>query len=466
MSVKPLLYALLILNACFVIISCKKDEPTVQATPPAPAPTANVPITDDMLKDSTLIYSRDIYLWNTQVPASFAPRTFSDPGKIMEAIRQYSIEPGFGQPVDRFSFALKKTEWDEMSAGLNTVATTTSGDGDLGLNVFFRVDGDLRVRMVEPASPAGLAGIRRGWRITAINGNTDITSANADYIVDKVYESATASIDFLKPDGKTVKISLTRANYKQKQVYLDTVYSINNKKIGYLVFNSFLGKEQEIYNEFQRVFNNFESEGISELVVDLRYNGGGYVSVQEKLANYLVKSSANGNIMMKQVYNAANSVNNETKRFKKEGTLNFSRIYFIVGGSTASASELLINNLKPYMEVKMIGATTYGKPVGYFPIPVGEWFIFPVSFRSTNKNGEGNYFNGMPVNSQVADGLNKDWGDITEARLASAVRNITTGSYRLQAEAAYVEPENVAAGNRKLDEPFLKITIGDAKPLK
>ena len=65
------------------------------------------------------------------------------------------------------------------------------------------------------------------------------------------------------------------------------------------------------------------------------------------------------------------------------------------------------------MDVQMVGPSkTYGKPVGFFPVPVGDWYIFPVSFRSTNKNGQGNYFNGMDLNNQIADGLDKDWGDV------------------------------------------------------
>jgi carboxyl-terminal processing protease len=448
----------------FFFISCKKDTPEVATTPlTTPVTTVPTPASADILKDSALLITRDIYLWNTQVPARFNARSYSDPEKIMEAIRQYSAEPGFALPVDRFSFAMKQTEWDNMSEGLNLVSTTSGEEGDFGLTVFFRVEGDLRVRMVEPASPAGLAGVRRGWRITAINGNTNITTGNTDFIIDNIYEAASASVTFLKPNGSSVKLTLNRAHYKEKPVYLDTVYNLNNKKIGYLVFNSFLGTTDEVFSDFQRVFSKFSAAGISDLVVDLRYNGGGYVSVQEKLANYLVNSSANGGLMMKQVYNAANSSNNEITNFKKLGSINLPRIYFIVSKATASASELLINNLKPYMDVKLVGGTTYGKPVGFFPIPVGEWYVFPVSFRSTNKNGEGNYFNGIPVNSAVADGLDKDWGDLSETSLASAIRNITSGAFKASGEGTYIEPPAIESVNRKLDEPFLKVTIGKKK---
>ncbi len=447
-----------------VIISCKKEKQAA-APPPPPVVTPPPPVSADVIKDSALIYSKDIYLWNTQIPATFNAKDYSDPDKVMEALRQFSMEPGFTQPVDRFSFAMKKVDWDNMSAGFNSVFSSTTADGDFGITVFFKVEGDLRVRLTEPNSPAGAAGIKRGWRITKINGNTNITTGNSTFIVDNIYDAATVNITFKKPDGSSVDISLNRDKYKEKPVYLDTVYNINNKKIGYLVFNSFLGKVTEITSEFQRVFTNFAGAGVNDIIIDLRYNGGGYVSLQEKLANYLVNATSNGSVMMKQVYNANNSASNHTTNFTKEGSINLTRIYFIVGRASASASELLINNLKPYLDVKLIGGTTYGKPVGFFPIPVGEWYIFPVSFRTTNKNGEGNYFNGIAPTSNVADGLDKDWGDITETSLASAIRHITTGTFRIPAEQPYIEPMNVASGNKTLESPFLKVTIGDVKPL-
>ena len=241
---------------------------------------------------------------------------------------------------------------------------------------------------------------------------------------------------------------------------------MNSKKIGYFAFNSFLGDTTEIYNEFSRIFNRFALNGVNDVIVDLRYNGGGYVTVQEKLANWLVPSSANGQLMMKQQFNDKYTQYNADDTFGKLGGLNLSRIFFIVSNSTASASELLINNLRPYMDVQLIGpGKTYGKPVGFFPIPVGDWYIFPVSFRTTNKNGEGDYFNGIAVNSQVADGLDKDWGNVEENCLKTAVGFITTGSFRSQAAgtrgtvSSFQEDPAVKKSNSILDEPSFKGTI-------
>ena len=454
----------ILLAAPLFFAACKKDKQIIAVNPPAAVGGGGTASTQQ-IKDSVLLFAKDIYLWNTQIPAGFSVQGYSDPAAIMTAIQPYSIEPGFATAVDKWSFAMKKTEWDQISGGTSTLSATT-GNGDFGFSVFFRAGDDLRVRLVEPNAPAGLAGIRRGWRITAINGNSNITTGNSDFIINAVYNSISSSFTFQKPDGNTVSLSLSAGKYPPKPVYLDTVYQIAGKKIGYLVFNSFLGNINNINAEFQRVFNRFAAAQVTDVVVDLRYNGGGYVSLAEQLSNYLVKSAANGSLMMKQLYNSQNSQNNAVTTFRKAGSINLDDIYFIVGRGTASASELLINNLKPYMDVKLIGAApTHGKPVGFFPIPVGDWYIFPVSFRTINKNGEGNYFNGMPVNAQVADGLDKDWGDMNETSLASAIRNITTGNYLVPfgGEPPYQELAPVSLGNEKLNATSLKITIGTGK---
>ena len=447
-------------------VACKKDKDIIAATPPTAAGNGGGGTVSSLqIKDSVLLLSKNIYLWNTQIPSSFNVQSYLDPSSIMTAIRPYSMEQGFSTAVDKWSFAMKKTEWDQMSGGTSTLSAIT-GNGDFGFSVFFKAEGDLRVRLVEPNSPAGLAGVHRSWRVISINGNSNMTAANSSFIINATSNSTSGAFTFQKSDGVTIALNLNAANYTKKPVYMDTVYQVNGKRIGYLVFNSFLGNINNINSEFQRVFNRFANAQVTDVVVDLRYNGGGYVSLAEQLSNYLVRSSANGSLMMTQLYNNQNSQNNEVTNFRKAGSVSVDDVYFIVGRGTASASELLINNLKPYMDVKLIGPTpTHGKPVGFFPIPVGDWYIFPVSFRTTNKNGEGNYFNGMPVNAQIADGLDKDWGDTNETSLASAIRNITTGNYLVNfaGEPAYQESLPVILGNGKLNESSLKVTIGNLK---
>jgi carboxyl-terminal processing protease len=428
--------------------ACKKnndDTPAEDQNPPTSGVTEA-----DKLKDTALLYSKDIFLWYKQIPSTFNARSYSDLNKIMEGIRQYSMEPGFTTAVDRWSFAIDQSQWDNVSSGVG---------GDFGINVFFKQEGDLRVSYVEEKSPAGKAGIRRGWRVLKLNGSDNITTGNANAIINAVYSSASTTFTFQKPDNSTVDLTLSAGTYQENPVQLDSVYSVGSAKVGYMVFNSFLGDTTAVYNELAQVFNRFSSAGVQDVVIDLRYNGGGYVSVQQKLANYLAPSSANGNLMMKQEFNDKYTQYNSTDYFKKLGNLNLSRIFFIVSKSTASASELLINNLKPFLDVKIVGpSATYGKPVGYFPIEVGSWYIFPVSFRSTNKAGEGNYYNGLPLTYKANDGLDKDWGDVNESSFASVLKYISTGSFGKVVQSTIDDADRfrVNEGNTVLDKPSFK----------
>ncbi|MEJ7823013.1 MAG: S41 family peptidase [Chitinophagaceae bacterium] len=449
-----LLSSLSIFSACQKVHDAPATSPVV--TPPTTTPVASA---DDKLKDSVLFYTREIYLWYKQIPANFNPRTFADPDAIMKGIRPFSMEPGFPQPVDRFSFAMKQAEYNNFSSGI-------AGDFGFGAFFLFPSTDDLRVKSVERESPAGRAGVRRGWRIVKINGNSNISTSSSDlsFINTAIFNSNTTTFTFQKPDGTNVDITLNRASYQTHPVMVDSVYSVGSRKIGYMVFNSFLGDLPEFNTELSRVFNRFTSAGINDVIIDLRYNGGGYVSVAEQLSNYLAPSSANGSVMMTQQYNDKLTSFNSSKNFKKLGSLNLSRVFFIVGPSSASASELLINNLIPVMDVKLIGRSkTFGKPVGFFPQPVGDWFIFPVSFKTVNKNGESNYYNGFTPNSIVADGVDKDFGDLSESSLASAIKFITTGAFRLSSTPTYQEQPQITNGNLTLDKESFKGTIDNRK---
>jgi hypothetical protein len=113
------------------------------------------------------------------------------------------------------------------------------------------------------------------------------------------------------------------------------------------------------------------------------------------------------------------------------------------------------------MDVQLIGPThTHGKPVGFYPIPIFDWYIFPVSFRTVNKNGEGNYFNGLSLNFQVGDGLDKDWGDVGESCLSSVLHYISSGSYSprmaVSPRLAAGITDEILNSNSRLNEPKFK----------
>lgn len=327
--------------------SCQKGIEDINTTPPDDSTGNPTPSADDLIKDTVLLICQDVYLWNTQIPANFNARSYASPVEEMEAIRQYSHETGFTDPVDRFSFAIKQDEWDNVSTGVAE---------DFGMSVFFNTPTDLRVKFAEVESPSGMAGIKRGWQIIKINGNPqiDTNETTINRIVDAVFYSESTNFTFKKPDGSETEITLHAGTYQTHPVFADSVYTVGSKQVGYLALNSFLGDTTAIYGEFARIFSNFQSKNVSEMIVDLRYNGGGYVSMAEKLANYLAPAASNNQVMYTETFNANYTDYNFTARFKKLGTVNVSKIYFIVSDNTASASELLINALKPFAEEKLV----------------------------------------------------------------------------------------------------------------
>lgn len=427
----------------FSAISCKKHHDDVSS---------------EVINDSTLTFSRDIYLWYKNIPASFDASTYSDPNSIMTAIRAFSTEPGYSTPVDRWSFAMLKSDWDNLSSGVG---------GDFGMNIFFFTNDDLRVSYVERESPAGKAGIKRSWRIKQINGSSAISSSNTAPVIQAVYQSGSGTFLFGRPNNTDTTITLHASSYREHPVLFDSVYTTGSGKTGYFVFNSFLGDTNEIKNEFNRIFDKFNTQHVQDVIVDLRYNGGGYVSVQNLLADYLVPAAGNNDVMLTEEFNDKYASYDATANFSKKGNINLNRLFFIVSQNTASASELLINSLKPYMDVQLIGPThTHGKPVGFFPIPIYDWYIFPVSFRTVNKNGEGNYFNGLSLNYQVMDGLDKEWGDTGESCLGSVLHFIGSGSYARAAVSARERAgltDEVLSSNARLGQPKFKGMIASPK---
>ncbi|MBL7770195.1 MAG: hypothetical protein JNK20_14540 [Flavipsychrobacter sp.] len=446
---------LLSLMAGWVLVACQKKVEDPEPNPPGPTP----PTADQLLKDSVMLFTRDIYLWYNQIPASFNGRNYADPDKIMEAIRPYSRESGFTNPVDRWSFAVKQADWDNASSGIAA---------DLGMGIFFRSNNDLRVTYVEKDGAAGKAGVQRSWRLLKINGNSSINTSDAsiNFIVDAIYGGKAATIEFQKPDGTIQEIALNPSTYQEYPLALDSVYTNGGKKIGYIVLNSFLGDQAQIRSAMASTFADFGTQGVNELIVDLRYNGGGFVSLWEEMGNYLAPTSANSKTMYRQSYNNKYSDYDTTVFFNKKGTVNPSKIVFIISQNTASASEGLINSLTPHTEVKIVGPSpSNGKPVGYFPIPVGSWYILPVSFRTVNSANQGNFFNGFIPESQVPDGLDKPWGDLTEDCLASAMKYLTTGSFRAATNESSRLSADFLESYKRLPLKKMKVLVEDRRNL-
>jgi carboxyl-terminal processing protease len=203
------------------------------------------------------------------------------------------------------------------------------------------------------------------------------------------------------------------------------VYSAGGRTVGYLFFRNFVTPS---YEALDAAFSDFRGRAVEELVLDLRYNGGGLVGVAEHLASLIGGVRTDGQVFAEYVHNDKNVSRNRVTRFEPRlNALNLHRLVVITTGASASASELVINALKPFMPVIVIGSRTYGKPVGQYAIDFCDKTLAPVSFSLRNANGEGDFFGGIQPTCRAADDLDHPIGDPAETSLREALTLIASG---------------------------------------
>lgn len=392
------------------------------------------------VRDSTYAVAQDMYLWYQNLPSitDFKPQSYESPEAVMVKVRTYSPKTSDGTGhVDRWSFAVTKQQWNQVVAG--------SAAG-YGFSRAYTTDpNDLRVVFVHPNSPIGQAGVQRGWRILKYNGISAGAATN-QALVDAITNTSTGTFEFVTNTGETKTLNLTKANYTQSAVLKRTVLDQGGKKVGYLLFNSFNLSSSR--RELDEAFAEFKSAGVADLVVDLRYNGGGSVAVAERFANLLVPADAAGKLMYTDQHNDKFKSWNRTRNFDSPlptNNLGLKRVVFLTTRGSASASELLINVLRPYMDVKLVGDDTYGKPVGYYGIPVMDRYVFAVGVKQTNKDGFGDYYEGLKADRKQVDDITRDFGDPEEASLKDALTYLRTGSLpaRMAARRAAMDAQTL-----------------------
>jgi len=430
----------IVLISFVALASCKKNtEAVITATPD--------------LRDSVYAYAQELYLWSDNLPAAsvFKPLTYPTADSVMKKVRTYSPFVN-GKYQDRWSFTIEKSIWDNLVNGNST---------DTGAEYGFVADGDLRVKLVYSQSSAGTQGIKRGWRVLKING-ADATYANITQLNTELGKSSQTLL-LQKPDGAQQTLTLTSGAYKSDYVMNPTVFNVNGNNVGYFAFDSFLGANsgQSTRDELDKVFADFKAKNVTELVLDLRYNGGGYGSVSSYLGNLIAPASAVGKVFVSSVHNQKYTSWNKVDNFKNlTNSLKLSRLSIIVTKNTASASEELINGLKPVMTVKLIGGTTHGKPVGYYGFPTMTNYVFPVALKNVNSVGFYDFFTGFPVDKMQGDDLTHDLGDPQEACLKSALDYIRTGVLQSVSSSAKVDAA-LQIANDKITKERLKITVNE-----
>jgi C-terminal processing protease CtpA/Prc len=237
----------------------------------------------------------------------------------------------------------------------------------------------------------------------------------------------TVSIEFDKPTGEHKSAQMVKRIVTIPTVSLTRVYEYAGRRVGYIFFSNFVQPSTAALTE---AFAALKTAGANELVLDLRYNGGGLVDVAQHLASLIGGTRTNGQIAFNYVHNdkIGPFLNKQTRFTLPDNALTLDRLFVITTGSTASASELVPNALRAFIPVVFIGDTTYGKPVGQYGLRFCEKILYPVAFSIKNANLEGDYFEGIPPDCPAADDATHQLGDPEEASFAEALTFIRTGA--------------------------------------
>ncbi len=407
----------LVVGPAILVIGCGGgggDGGTVAATP-APCSAEGQTLT-------VLERMQDIYFWNDE-PAQQTKyqgidiADFADADALLDFLR------------------FRPDEFDRGFTFLTTVESETQFFGagifvGFGFSFDLLAGDELRIKQVFAGSPAEAAGFTRGFRILEIDGRS-IAEIEAAEGLDEVFgpPEPGLSLTFLIEDLNSAQFSTVAT---KDEVAIDPVpqfrvIATGAKNIGYFEFRTFIDTSN---SALLQAFAEFTAQGTTDVIVDLRYNGGGLVSVAEFLTSLLAGPSNVSNVLSRTRFNQANRASDVTSRFSSESnSIDLDSIVFITTEASASASELVINSLEPYFKkFALIGSKTFGKPVGQVASDFCEQRLRAVAFETVNVNDEGQYFDGLPVDCNAADDLNFAIGDPAEASLAAAITYVSTGA--------------------------------------
>jgi hypothetical protein len=390
-------------------------------------------------------YMSEWYFWYATSPTP-APSAYASLDSYFNALL-FQGDATF--PADGYSYY-------EPTASFNQFF----GDGETlgyglfvaGLEVEGRPDLPLRVRYIEPRSDAAFKGMQRGDEILLING-----VAASSYIAQNDFsvlspENSGESLNLLvRGPGGDRNVTLVANVYALTPVSTTNIVTTAlGRRMGYILVKDMIS---QVDAPLETAFAQFRAQGVTEVVVDLRYNGGGLVSVGGNIASYVGGSRSSGQVYARLLYNDQRAAfNNQDFRFTNPASaLGLSRVYVLTGARTCSASEQVINGLRPFVNVVQIGDTTCGKPVGFLPTPYQGNTYSVVNFESVNQLNQGRYFDGLAPNCSLTDDLDHPLGSPDEGLLAAARLHADTGA--CPASARRAQPLAARAAGRRLVEP-------------
>ncbi|MRG46135.1 hypothetical protein GFS24_13485 [Chitinophaga sp. SYP-B3965] len=374
---------------CLILLfsACRKQD--------APVPAG--PATQQEINNWILANMREYYLWNQSLPAMADGQ--QEPVAFFNSLKQ---------PGDRFSVIYNASNFPRgmlRTFGIDyyVIPWAQAPGGAIGI-----------LNFVIPGTKAALNGLKRGDYFTRIS-NTVITPANVQQLGAELLQKNNSTITTARigDNGQVTEINqiaIEGRSIVENPLYEKQIWQISGKKVAYLFLNNF----DDYYNkDVLQAFRKFKEEGVTELIIDLRYNPGGSVTGSALLSALVAPGidelkpfvqyagNAKQQVRMRSFKDvlAVPSGENKVIPFSElaPGRLSLPRVFVLGTGITASSSELLINNLKPYMQVVLIGQTTFGKDVGAVSITDKRipWSLFPITYKLSNAKGEGGYENGI-----------------------------------------------------------------------
>ncbi|OYX84033.1 MAG: peptidase S41 [Flavobacteriales bacterium 32-34-25] len=403
-----------------------------------------------------------MYLWQAEVP-NLADKRFASNAEYNFFLEQYTtpeelfqnllyLPPRSKNPdetedpkvVDQFSWMVSDYLTLEQQLG----GTSKNNGVEFGLSLIGSNQVIGYVRYIIPNSDAATKDIQRGEIFYAVNGvsltldnyRNLLFSSNENYTLNfatLTYDSNNNPV--ITPNEKS--LALTKTNLAENPIFIKKVINSGAHKIGYLMYNGFFSSYD---SQLSAVFGYFKSEGVTELVLDLRYNGGGSVLSATRLAS-MITGQFRGDIFSELAYNSKKSYLNRKYTFTStiDGTslnsLNLNTVYVLTTRSTASASELIINGLDPYIKVIQIGDTTYGKNVASVTLYDSPGFTKKnvnsshryamqlIAAHSVNAVGFGDYLDGLEPEHKLIERIQTlgVLGNPSEPLLSTAIGKIT-----------------------------------------
>ncbi len=338
------------------------------------------------------------YLWFEQVALNVDYAQFTQPQEMIGALRV--------DPPDKWSFTMTQQEYNDYTN------QKTVGFG-------FGYTADFFIYLVRINAPA-YGKLFRGDQIIEINGE-----AVTQLLISQVSQNLNTPSTFtVLRDGSEVDVTVTPSEYSFN-VSLGKIITQGTQKVGYLRYDSFT---ENSVAEFESIFTTFYNENVNELVIDMRYNGGGSIAT----ASALLDNITNAYASQRQMYldwNENYRQNNSNYTFEdadmQDGNeLNMTRVFFLTTKSSASASEAVINALVPYLgesNIITVGDDTHGKPVGMTGKVYGINYYFLINFFVKNNDGEASSFDGIPTTCIAEDDITHDMSDENETMLSTAL---------------------------------------------